>query len=246
MIHQRISALLRTQNWVGVLIEFILIVAGVLIALEVNNWNEQRKDSQLEREYIKRIISDLEMDVVDFQNIQRASQNRLASGLKLRDIITTGEGNENDLTNLVKLIRESGFTARPNVSDYTFEALKSGGNLHLIQSAALQSDLLAYYANLTRRRQYDYIVEDGQLKYIELTSGILTMDLHDRFFAQQDETISLAEGQVLLSKIHANKEFVKLLPRVIINQRNFYNDAIAAEKRAQLLVESLSLYISAE
>ena len=38
--------------------EFILIVAGILVAMEINNWNESRKEEHLAAQYIRDIYSD--------------------------------------------------------------------------------------------------------------------------------------------------------------------------------------------
>ena len=42
--------------------EIILVVIGILIALQINNWNENRKDKILEKEYLNRLLSDIEFD----------------------------------------------------------------------------------------------------------------------------------------------------------------------------------------
>lgn len=46
MIIRRFSNALRQQEWSIVAIEFVLIIAGVLIALQVDNWNEMRRDRE--------------------------------------------------------------------------------------------------------------------------------------------------------------------------------------------------------
>jgi hypothetical protein len=38
----------------------VLVVIGILIALQINNWNENRKDRALEKTYIYRILDELE------------------------------------------------------------------------------------------------------------------------------------------------------------------------------------------
>lgn len=44
--------------------EILLVVIGILIALEVNNWNEKRKDSKLELEILTGIKNDLEANII--------------------------------------------------------------------------------------------------------------------------------------------------------------------------------------
>jgi len=42
--------------------EIILVVIGILIALQINNWNENRKNTIAEKEFIKGIVNDLQSD----------------------------------------------------------------------------------------------------------------------------------------------------------------------------------------
>ena len=47
--------------------EVLLIVIGVIIALQLNNWNEERINKALEQNYVERIISDLNEDLRDIE-----------------------------------------------------------------------------------------------------------------------------------------------------------------------------------
>lgn len=46
--------------------EVILVVIGILIALQINNWNENRKESQLEDKLIEVLITDLQLKKEEF------------------------------------------------------------------------------------------------------------------------------------------------------------------------------------
>ena len=48
--------------------EIILVVIGILIALQINNWNEERKQDAIEIGYLKRLVNDLEKDKLLWQN----------------------------------------------------------------------------------------------------------------------------------------------------------------------------------
>ena len=47
--------------------EIVLVVIGILIALQVNNWNEGRRESILQRKILKEIEANLELDLVEIQ-----------------------------------------------------------------------------------------------------------------------------------------------------------------------------------
>ena len=39
--------------------EIILVVIGILIALQINNWNQNRLNKQLESQYYERLLEDV-------------------------------------------------------------------------------------------------------------------------------------------------------------------------------------------
>ncbi|MGK0309175.1 MAG: hypothetical protein ACI8RP_002143 [Urechidicola sp.] len=49
--------------------EIILVVIGILIALQINNWNESRKQSTSEKEFITSVKNDLKQDKAFIQLI---------------------------------------------------------------------------------------------------------------------------------------------------------------------------------
>jgi hypothetical protein len=45
--------------------EIVLVVIGILIALSISNWNEQRKFNRLKTVYIERLMADLKQDTTN-------------------------------------------------------------------------------------------------------------------------------------------------------------------------------------
>ena len=58
MILRRFSEALKQQNWAAIAIEFVLLVLGVFLGIQVANWNETRREHTLEAEYIARLQRD--------------------------------------------------------------------------------------------------------------------------------------------------------------------------------------------
>ena len=58
--------------------EILLVMVGILLALQVNNWNEWRKDRRKESNYLKDIKADLQMDTIELNSIIKSSQRRLS------------------------------------------------------------------------------------------------------------------------------------------------------------------------
>ena len=51
---------IKSQNWSIVIIEVLVLVVGIFIGLQVDDWNQSRKDVVEERLYLKELLEDLE------------------------------------------------------------------------------------------------------------------------------------------------------------------------------------------
>ncbi|MFY0638554.1 hypothetical protein [Maricaulis maris] len=60
MILARITKALKDQNWLAVSLEFVIVIAGVVIGFQVSAWNESRQERGLEQAYLERLASELE------------------------------------------------------------------------------------------------------------------------------------------------------------------------------------------
>ncbi|MFP4844393.1 DUF6090 family protein [Winogradskyella sp. PE311] len=141
--------------------EIILVVIGILIALQINNWNEGRKLNTKSQELIASLIEDFEYN-----------KNKLEIELKFRDSLLTNMDAFNEFiesdTVLVSVdsLRElahSFFRGRPFSPNLTaYDEAKSTGNLSLLKSkAVLQQFTLFNEANnglmgLNNEGRYSY------------------------------------------------------------------------------------------
>ena len=53
---------LRTHDWLGALIELVIVIAGILIALQVSNWNQDRADRMRGSRFAHRLVAELASD----------------------------------------------------------------------------------------------------------------------------------------------------------------------------------------
>ena len=49
--------------------EIVLVVIGILIALQINNWKQLNMENKLENKYLRNIIVELKQDSLSFTNI---------------------------------------------------------------------------------------------------------------------------------------------------------------------------------
>jgi Family of unknown function (DUF6090) len=120
--------------------EIILVVIGILIALQVNNWNEGRKDSRFEKEILSLIDQNLEQDSISLSS--ELSKTILAISLTDSLLNQVNVKNYNDSMNywMGKIICFERFRSQSSA----YEMLKAKG-LENISDKTLQMALISYY-----------------------------------------------------------------------------------------------------
>jgi len=63
MILRRVIEHARQQHWTAIAIDFVIVVVGVFIGIQVSNWNEALAEQRLGRAYAARLAHDLEQDL---------------------------------------------------------------------------------------------------------------------------------------------------------------------------------------
>lgn len=67
--------------------EIVLVVLGILIALQINNWNEQEKEHEKEQAFLKEINLDFKSNKIQLDSIINYNKVSLHAGSRLLEII---------------------------------------------------------------------------------------------------------------------------------------------------------------
>jgi hypothetical protein len=59
MLLRRVIEHVREQNWVAVFIDFLIVVVGVFIGIQVANWNEERQLAAQEKSYLAQLRDEI-------------------------------------------------------------------------------------------------------------------------------------------------------------------------------------------
>ena len=124
--------------------EILLVVIGILIALQINNWNEQQKDNKLEQEYYCRLMEDVILDEEKINTLLAASQERLKAANQAARLLQQEQAKKIETANFLSVaIRAIYADFKPN--DAAFVDLKSGANLNIIKDKPVISALNNYF-----------------------------------------------------------------------------------------------------
>ena len=64
MILKRIAEGIKAQDWFVVMVEVMIVVIGIFIGLQVDDWNESRKERFEETAYLHELLEDFEANQV--------------------------------------------------------------------------------------------------------------------------------------------------------------------------------------
>ncbi|MBO3116092.1 hypothetical protein J4050_05000 [Winogradskyella sp. DF17] len=123
--------------------EIILVVIGILIALQINNWNEKRKESKQETTILKSLKNDIQSDLKDLNFEIDFKKKMIIKYANCLDILTDKkEGTKADFFRDFKSILQIGGLTL-NVT--TFNNLQNNGELKLITNKSLADSIVGYY-----------------------------------------------------------------------------------------------------
>ena len=92
MILQRLSTALRKQDWFTVVIETLIVMFGVFLGLQVNNWNQARFERADTQNVLERLERDFEVQLtltnrgIGQQVLVLEATSRLITGIRTGDL----------------------------------------------------------------------------------------------------------------------------------------------------------------
>lgn len=138
-------ARLRRHNWTASIIELLIVALGILLALQVSNWNQDRLDRARADRYLQRIHSELLSDRKTIEETKALWRTVSAYGLAA---ITHGErGDLVDQSNWKTVLAyyHASQLKTIELEDTTFSEMRDSGDLGLIVDEELRKRLADHY-----------------------------------------------------------------------------------------------------
>jgi len=211
--------------------EIVLVVIGILIALQINNFNEQRKDSEKEQVVLKQLKEDYETDL-----------NQLRQKMDMRDGIVLSALNVLKAIDYPdKIVRDSLIINLAKIdNDPTFDPIEndliSSGNLRLIKNEKLKRLLSNWSSDVIALQELEAIWTNKIVQQYEplLSKLGITRDVADYWVNSHNKSGLLDENSyVNETVIGSSKNSSSILE--IINNRDIegnVSEAISYNKLA--------------
>jgi hypothetical protein len=138
--------------------EIFLVVIGILIALQVNNWNQERKQAISEKEFFEGIKHDLTQDKQYIELILNSNKLKIKAYNQLNDYITRSTNpNKNYIDSLLQEYFFAGQRTFYPISG-SFQSAVAGNEINTYKNKAAIRALIKLY-NST----YPRLIDDAKL-----------------------------------------------------------------------------------
>ncbi len=138
MILQKLGAAIQRQDWFQVVIEVLIVIVGIFLGLQVQEWNEDRTDRIEEQGHLIALKEDITASI---GAIELSINGKETIKVALNRLAALGEGDFGDIDTQslnadisMGLFDMSQFTYQMNV----YEHLKTSGQLSLIEDEDLK------------------------------------------------------------------------------------------------------------
>ena len=143
--------------------EIILVVIGILIALAINNWNEKRKESNIEIKVLKEISENLGMDILSLENDFRLNE----AGIKNVQVVESILDSKGILTDSLT-IRFGRVTFNPTYTLNTsgYKNLSNIGFQIIVEDSIRKSITYLYETQYTFLKEREETAEKVTYEYL--------------------------------------------------------------------------------
>ena len=133
--------------------EIILVVLGILIALQVNNLNETRIEKRAMKDYFQKISFNINADIKESKRLLNFRQEHIVSCNKVSKALI--ENNFSDQLLIQKAIFEMIIEVQLNYNKDAFESLKSSGYLRYLNNEEIEELLNDYYNQINQIEMFE-------------------------------------------------------------------------------------------
>ena len=218
--------------------ETLVVVLGVLIAIGINDYWNERQERILEREYLSRLLEDVVADIEYVSSAKSMLDRKLQALDAIAPVVRGLEPVPSDLETFLRNVALGGLGGASStywITDTTFEDMKATGSLRLIRDAEMRRTIGRYYGDFDN---FFARSRDRKTGYVSFVHSRLPAELRD------DMDFS---DMVKFGAADTIEEFISPEFQYLLNQEYNYayfnlqhNIGPTAEKLAQQIEEYLS------
>ncbi|WP_428408921.1 DUF6090 family protein [Hyphococcus sp.] len=231
MILRRVIEHVKDQNWTAIALDFVIVVVGVFIGIQVSNWNAARADRETERIILSRLKSDFSQIVETEQHYLQIVERAEAGALALLDNATSDKLPEDTESLCAAMNPPRAFRPAPPPSA-TYEQLVANGDMRLITDEPLRLALAEFES---QRNQHVIFFDMAMATSLTLAQPFWhAVDICDAALRASEDRFAKRVGEMV-----ASPEFAGAVSGLLTQHRNALRAHRATKTQAEHVLSLL-------
>lgn len=237
--------------------EIVLVVVGILLALQINTWNQERLDRAEEQKYLLRLEQDLQLDLARLELVRENYERRLVYALGILDSLPGSNAGyvrewEHYEAVVAHFDEKNRLEARSVGEDLlailsiehfrpvevTFEELLSTGKINILQDDSLKISLQYHYPILEEADRFQEVI----VMEIQRNFRNMLNDLRISYYSHDDHPGVFRDPESA-TKLRVALENYLRTTTVMLNR--FYYDPDSAYHLTATLLKRLQAQLGA-
>ena len=207
--------------------EILLVVIGILIALQVNNWNEEKKTRAVELNYLENIKSDLELNLVELKEFIVERQKSIKASDSILVMFEGGAELDMNAFNRYSINVMVWFPLEYH--DNTYQELVNSGKLSIISNKVIKNHL----QNMQTSFKKVVFIENEMQQDFESY-------MYDPFFNIADLKTSFDNYNAQLLKLSPDKLLDSSQVKTLLKHQAYKNGFVLSAYNSELLISEYS------
>ena len=247
MLLRRFLKHFRKQDWIAIFLDFIIVVVGIYVGLQVNQWNQTRKDRVLEQQYVASLKADFQADIEELDEAIALAKSRALLGRLLISSIDKDRV-EGDPNEFIWAVFSSHLLNYPSYTRATINDLLSTGNLQLLQDSNMKAAVAEYYTDIEYREQWKTNWRQMQIAMSQTLPHLLDFDVNEASLLRyrggpdwitEEFQFDSSVAEQVLRRIIEHPQAKAQIENMTRIQDMMYLNLTDIKKRTVALVESL-------
>lgn len=236
MLFRRIKAHVEKENWFAVGVDFFIVVVGVFIGLQVQQWAVERNRATSETAYLERLHGEVVHVTETRMPLVEERQNNL-SHLGSANLVLAGRLERQDLSDdECEAISEAWIYSNVTADLPTTIELLSAGKLDSISAADIRSAIISLDQTVRRARDVAQALSVNVVTLNQAHPNLITLEM-------ESDGIVLSESDMREScdtaEMRANSVFLNNFADNIWRYENYYAVSVDAVSESLETLHSL-------
>ena len=238
MILKRLANAVREQDWFTVFTEFVIVVAGIFVGLQANEWAQEREDRRQEQAALERLFSEAE-------NSYRLLSDHARVAIRLNEM----RRNSVEFVDSMEPVPEADVPLKIGINtlarfpavvpvSVVYDELRSAGQMQLIRSTAIRDQIAGFHTEVTRFNRLQQDFASSSDAFWAVYKRHVKWD-----YNPESRTSDILLSTYNWATLRADEEFIFTIIGLLRNQIVSQEGLVQLEDQARALCETLGTLV---